>query len=259
MMHISVWRLGSLTALLMVALLSTGCVTRVEGTTQPATREERVAAQLALARAHIENEDWASARPPLRRAIDIDRRTPEAYAMFAMLYEAEGDDDEAESYYRRGLRFNRNHSMTLNNYGIFLFNQGRYDEARRYLQRAVQDSSYVGRGQAFMNLGLTELALENYDEAEAALRRSVRLNANQPEAHLELSYLALNAGKLAEARHYYDNYLQLANQTPRSLWIGIQLYEALNDQDRVSSYALQLRNLHPGSDEHQKWREMQGR
>jgi type IV pilus assembly protein PilF len=257
MMHISVWRLGTITALLVMALLSTGCVTRVEGTAQPASRDERVNAQLALARAHIENDSWTAARQPLLRAIEIDRRRPEAFTLLAMVYEAEGDDSEAENYYRRSLRLDRNNAMTLNNYGIFLYNQGRYREAQRHLERAVVDSSYVGRSQAFMNLGLTELALENYDEAGTALRRAVRLNANQPPAHLELSYLALRQGNLGEARHYYENYLQLANQTPRSLWVGIQLYDALNDSDRVASYALQLRNLHPGTVEYQQWREMQ--
>jgi type IV pilus assembly protein PilF len=247
-----------LAALAVVVLggLNTGCVTTVDGVSQqPASQAQRVQAQLALARGHIETGDWQSARQPLERALEIDARSSDAHALLALVYQAEGSYGRAEESYRRALRFNRDNALALNNFGTFLFLQQRHGEARQMLLRAVEDTAYHARPQAYENLALVELALGEPARASDALERALRLNPDLPRAHLELADLQLARGDHAAALEHYARFRRLASQTPRSLWLGIRLSQAVRDRDAAASYALQLRNMFPGSDEYRLYQD----
>lgn len=246
----------SVVLVLSGALWLNGCVTTVEGGPQPAaSTENRLQAQLALARGYIEADDWQLARRTLERALEIDSRSSEVHTWFALVYEAEGDVSHAEDHYRRALRLDRNNSQALNNYGRYLYQQERYREARQILQRAVEDTSYNARPRAYENLGMTELAMGDTEAARDAFRRALALNPNLANAHLELANISLEDGNNARAREHFTAFRNLENQSPRSLWIGVQLYRALNDMDMASSFALQLRNLYPGSEEYRRYQD----
>ncbi|MDZ7824747.1 MAG: hypothetical protein U5R48_00300 [Gammaproteobacteria bacterium] len=47
----------------------------------------------------------------------------------------------------------------------------------------------------------------------------------------------------------------LARRTPASLWLGIRLARVAENVDAEASYALQLRNLYPLSEEYRLYRE----
>jgi type IV pilus assembly protein PilF len=245
------WQLPTIVLALLLGLSLTGCVTTIEGgSPQPAPQAQRVQAQLALARGYMEEGDWQNARVPLERALTIDPRSSDAHVLFALVYQAEGASDRAEEHYRRALRLDRNSSLALNNYGSFLYVQSRYGEARQMLVRVVEDSSYPARPQALENLALTELALGEVDRAEDAFRRALRLNPDLPQAHLELAEIQFARGNHAAAVTHFETHRRLARHTPRSLWLAIRLFGAMNDLDAVASYVLQLRNLFPGSEEY---------
>jgi type IV pilus assembly protein PilF len=249
-------RLLGAALVLTVGLAVTGCVTTVEGGGQrPASQEQRVQAQLALARGYIEEGDWLSARGPLERALEIDARSSDAHVLLALVHQADGAYSNAEDHYRRALRFDRSSAFAMNNYGTFLYLQERYGEARRMLTRAVEDSAYPARARAYENLALTELALDDLDGAEQALRRALRLNPDLPLAHLELAEIRFKRGDNAAAIEHLETHRQLAPQTPRSLWLAIRLYGAVNDRDSVASYTLQLRNLFPDSQEYRLYQD----
>ncbi len=243
----------ALAAGFLIALvgLQAGCITTVEGTIQqPATVEERLKAQLNLARGYLGQGNLASARKPLEKALDIDSRSSEAHVLYAILLQGQSEFEKAEREYRLALRYDRNNAQVLNNYGSFLYSRNRAEEALKYLEAAVKDDSYPGRAQAFENLGLTQLKLEDSASAENSFRRSLHLNSSQYRSMLELASLYFSQGQTDLALDYYDNYLQLARQTPRSLWLGIQLSRSKGFQDRTASYSLALRNLYPNSAEY---------
>jgi type IV pilus biogenesis/stability protein PilW len=193
--------------------------------------------------------------PPLERALEIDPRSSDAHVLLAIVYQAEGAYTRAEDHYRRAIRLDRANSMALNNFGSFLHLRERYAEARPFLQRAAEDSSYGARPQAFENLGLTELAIGNVDDAATAFTRALRLNPDLPRSHLELAEIHFERGNNAAAMTHFERYRALAQQTPRSLWIAIRLHGAMQDRDAVASFGLQLRNLFPGSDEYRLYQD----
>jgi type IV pilus assembly protein PilF len=243
-------------AAMLVALLVSGCVTEGDTPRKPKPADERVQAQLDLARGYLEKRDIAKARRPLEQALEIDPGSVEANVLMAMIYQVEGEKKLAESAYRQALRSDPAHAMARYNYGTFLYGEGRYDEARKQLLVAVEDTTYNARAQAYEALGLSEVKLGDLELAEKSLQRALMLNAGQTRAMLELADLYYARGTYPPARQYYDAYAKLVpRQSARSLWLGIRIARVFDDANAVSSYALALKNLYPGSEEYRLFQE----
>jgi type IV pilus assembly protein PilF len=234
---------------LVAGLLLAGCVTESTSQRQPAPRSVQLSAHLDLARGYLEQRDWNRAREPLQRALDIDPRSAEAHTLMAVLHQAQNEPELAEQSYRQALRYEPRYALALNNYGSFLYARGRYEDALQPLRQVVRDSAYRGRPQAYENLGLAELMVGNTDRAREAFERALSFNTVQPRSGLELAHLAYADGDLASARRYYDMYRQRAQQTPRSLCLGLRLARRSGDTDQQASIEIALRNLFPESAE----------
>jgi len=237
--------------LLLVLTLPVACVTESTGPS-PAADAERVQAQLDLARGYMEENNFGQARRPLNRALKIDPRNVEAHVLLGVVNQAEGDLDLAEDSFRDALRADPDDPQALNNYGSFLYGQGRYEEAVKPLRRLVDNPSYPARSQAYENLGIAELRLGERERAREAFRRALSLNFRQPRSSLELAMLAFEDGDHRLAQRYYDDFRGLARQNARSLCLGLRLGRALDNADQVASYELALRNLYADSPDAQR-------
>jgi type IV pilus assembly protein PilF len=173
----------------------------------------------------------------------------EAHVLLGVLNEREGDTHLAEASYRDALRIDPDDAQALNNYGSFLYGEGRYEEAVVPLRRLVKNPNYRARAQAYENLGIAELALGERGRAREAFERSLNLNYAQPRSSLELAQLAFDDGEYTTAQEYYEGFRSLARQNARSLCLGVKLGQVLNDPDQVASYTLALKNLYPNSAE----------
>jgi type IV pilus assembly protein PilF len=223
-----------------------GCITEISGgLPPPAPDSERLQAQLDLGRGYLAQRDWARARGPLTSALVIDPKSVETHVLLAILYENEDEPGVAERHYKRALQLAPRDSQALNNYGTFLYGQGRYQDALVPLRLLVQDTEYNKRAQAYENLGLAELRVGNLEPAQAAFERALGLNFAQPRSSLELADLRYGEGNFVEAETLYRSYLNLARQNARSLCLGMKLSTVAGDSDRIASYGMALRNLYP--------------
>jgi type IV pilus assembly protein PilF len=239
--------LRSLAFSLVVAFL-VGCVTEsTGGLPGPAEDQDRVRAQLDLARGYLEQRDYNRARFPLKRALEIDPKSVEAHVLTAVLNEAQDDSELAEKHYRSALRIDPANSQALNNYGSFLYGKQRYVEAVEHLRKLVRNTDYRARSQAYENLGLAELRVGDRGAAKDAFSRALLLDRSQPRSSLELADMAYQQGDYAVAQEHYEGFRRVARQTPRSLCLGMKLGQATGDSDQLASYAMALQNLYPDS------------
>lgn len=243
-------------AVFVLLLLLGGCVTTETGDGPKAgTQQQRLQAYLELARGYLEKRDFANARRPLENALRVDPTSAEAHVLMATVDLANGDKELADKQYREALRYDPKNSMAQNNYGTFLFSEGRYKEAAQHLKVAVNDTSYPRRAQAYENLGLTQLKLNQAPDAEQSFLRALMLSKVQPRSAFELADLYFKAGDIPRAKQYFDQFNSLAQPTARSLWLGVRLSRVLGDQDQLASYALALKNLFPDSPEYRLYQD----
>ena len=223
---------------------------------EPAPRAERLRAQLDLAEGYIEIEEYPRARAALDRALDIDARNWEAHDLYGRIYQLQGEPELAERHFRLAIRADGDNARVRNDYGVFLYQQARYDEAVSELERAASDPDSPRRALAFENLGLASLAAERRAQAREAFLRAVQLGDRMPLALLELAELAFDDADYARSAGFYQRFLDIiTRQSPRSLWLGIRLARIAGDEDAEASYSLQLKNLFPYSEQHLRLRE----
>ena len=229
-----------------LGLALSGCVTESSGGMPgPASKDERVQAQLDLARGYMEKREWARARRPLERALEIDPANVETHVLRAVLFQTENEPDLAEYHYKTALRLDGAHAQALNNYGSYLYTQGRHADAVSIFEQLVQDTDYRARAQAFENLGMSYLRVDRTDDADRAFERALDLNPRLPRSNLEVAQLAFAADDIERAEEHYRLYSRLARPSARSLCLGLNLATVQDDKNGIASARLALKNLFP--------------
>ncbi|WP_417311971.1 type IV pilus biogenesis/stability protein PilW [Ectopseudomonas khazarica] len=241
--------------LLLVVSLLGGCVTtgHVDPMSTTKGREEARAAYVQLGVAYIQQGDTQLAKVPLKNALEINPSDADAHAALGMVFQLEMEPKLADEHYRKALSQRPKDARLLNNYGGFLFEQKRYQEAMDTYLKATEDNLYPERSRVFENLGLTALQLGRRDEAKEYFQRSLRLSSRQPRSLLEMAAMSYEDKEYVPARSYYDSYSAMAPQNARSLLLGARLAEVFEDRDRAASLGLQLRRLYPASKEYQQY------
>jgi type IV pilus assembly protein PilF len=242
--------------LLLITSLLAGCVStgNVDPMKTAKGRDEARDAYIQLGIGYLQEGQSERAKVPLSRALELDPNSADAHSVLALVFQIEMESKLADEHFRKALSQRPNDSRLLNNYGSFLFEQKRYEEAsERYLQ-AARDTMYPERSRVFENLGLTALMLKQRDQAKTYFERALRLNSSQPRALLEMAILHYDEGLYVPARDYYESYSQLAEQDARSLLLGARLAKIFDDRDKAASLGLQLRRLYPGTPEYQQYK-----
>ena len=237
-------------ALALIIACLAGCVSVTQNRLgEPAPTARRVQAQLDLARGYLANSDYARVRGPLLRALELDPGAVEAHVLAGVLYERENETETAERHYRKALEIEPANAQALNNYGAFLYEQGRHEDALAPLRLAVQDAGYRQRAQAFENLGLAELRSGRVEAARQAFERALSLGPGQPRSRLELAEIAFAQRDYAAAEHHYRNYLNQTGETMRSLCLGLRLGGVPGATRQSNTHAAQLQSRYPEATE----------
>ena len=244
-------------ALLMV-LVVVGCTTK--GSPSEGNKTIAYEAYSRLGFEYLQNGDTVTAKQSFQRAIELNSGYAEAYNGLALTFQLEGDSDLAEQYFRKAVAVAPDSAMVHNNFGAYLFSNGRYAEACQELARATEDPFYNLRSQAFENLGRCYRLLERNEASIHAFKRALQVSANRPVSLVELSDLYLLEGNFIEAENYFDRFLALVEQRStdhyaKSLWVGIRLARHNGKATRAATFALILKNLYPNSEEYREYEE----
>ncbi|TWC37049.1 type IV pilus assembly protein PilF [Pseudomonas sp. SJZ079] len=240
---------------LLVASLLVGCVSTgdVDPMRTDKGRDEARDAYIQLGIGYLQQGASGRAKVPLKKALDLDPSSADAHAALALVFQVEMEPKLADEHYRKALSQRGDDARLLNNYGSFLFEQKRYEEALERYQQAAQDTLYPERSRVFENLGLTALELKQREQAKLYFQRSLRLNSRQPKALMEMAQMSYEDKAYVPARGYYDSYSALVEQDARSLLLGTRLATIFEDRDKAASLGLQLKRLYPGTSEYQQY------
>jgi type IV pilus assembly protein PilF len=236
-----------------LALLLAGCTQIVEVNGHKVDRDASAQDHVQIASEFMQRGDDEHALMHLQRALELNPDSAQAHSLLGLLLQREGDVAGAEKNFRKAVSDDDTYSPAHNNYGAFLFGQGRYKEAVTQLQKAADDLSYNARDQALVNLGRASVKTGDLATAETAFARAMRVHPDMPEALLEMADLQFTKGNTVAAHDLYQHFLQLtgnAIQSARTLWLGIRLERIFGDKNALSSYELALKNIYPESPEY---------
>jgi type IV pilus assembly protein PilF len=218
-----------------------------ENALQAPQRQQVAEANLNVAVEFLRRGNYEGALERLKHAQEADPKNSFIYSMFGMVYQRIGDIEQAEKNFRRSLELEGDRPENLNNYGQFLCQQGRADEAEKLFLKAAQDRLYQTPEVALTNAGLCAQRGGDIAKATGYFNAALTANPAAVAALLALSEVELGNDRIPEAHKLLERYLKVASHTPRSLWLGIRIAGKLGDKDTEASYSMLLRNKYPDS------------
>lgn len=185
----------------------------------------------------------------LHRALEVEPNYSAAHNGMGVLYERLKQPSKAEEHYQRAVTLNPTDSSAQTNYGSFLCRQGRVEEAEQRFLQALKNSLYATPEIAYANAGVCLQGDGQPEKAERYLRQALEINPRLSPALYSMAEIKLAAGSPLHARAYFQRYLEVGEQTPRALWLGIRIERQLGDREAVSSYSTRLRTRFPDAEE----------
>ncbi len=216
---------------------------------------------LTLAMGYLDAGDLSAARHHLRNAAAHDAPPAKLDHVAALLAGANGEKELAQRHFRRAIRQAPNDSALRNNYGVWLYSQGRNEEALAQFRAALADESYPGRAHALENLGRTLLRRQRSAEALEAFSAALRLDGALPLSLLESALLQREVGDAEEAARLFDAYLRSAERYgwshgPRALLAGAEFARESGEKNKMKEFGAILGTLYPETVEFRRYTDM---
>lgn len=238
--------------LLTVFIFLGGCYVTENPPANPKADPKKAAENyVRLGLEYIALDKPQSAKWPLKKALELDDKSPEVNAAIAYMYQNDAEPALAETYFKKALEYDSKYTLGRNNYGMFLYSEKRYDEALVQLKIASEDTLYARRAAIFNNIGLVYLKLNNKAEAEAAFNKASILDGDNPDNYFEIAQMNFSNKAYDQAVANYNNYVRLKpEQDSRGLWLGIQLARVSGNKKDEAIYAAELKKSYSTSDEY---------
>ncbi|MGH1485696.1 MAG: type IV pilus biogenesis/stability protein PilW [Cellvibrionaceae bacterium] len=246
---------------LSLVLLLSGCVQTVQtnsNTGRIINKQKALDSYIALGMAYLRQGTRDLARRNFEKALEVNPRSHEAHNGMGLLYKLTGEIELSEKSFKRSLRENKKFSPARLNYGVFLYTQGRYQEAIDNFEVASQDLTYDRRALALAYVGQSALKLNSKVRAKSAFEHSLNVDNNLALAMVELAQIAFDEEDYSAAKQYIDRFATVSRPSSKSLWLGVQIERIFGNQDKEASYAIALKNLHPYSKEYLEYKRLLG-
>ncbi len=231
-----------------------GCTTTTTGDgrapQEPADAGRRAQARVELASNYFARGQNDVALEEVKLALDANPNFAAAYNLRGLIYGSSGETQLAEQNFRRALELDPRDGGVLHNYGWFLCQQGRYEQAQVQYQAAVALPSYRDPIRTLLAQGVCHARNQKYAEAETVLMRANEMDVGNPVVGYNLADVLYRRGEYERARFF----MRRINQTEgvsnaQSLWLAARIENRLNNRSGAVAFGTQLRARFPQSDE----------
>lgn len=231
---------------LLIAPLA-GCV--ASRPQHPNRQHDAAAYNVQLGIAYLNQGDLAQAKEKLDRAVSEDPESADVHSARAMLFQRMGEGAKADGEFRTALRIAPHDPQVVNNYAVYLCQNGRTDEGVKRFLEAARNPLYATPWAAYTNAGVCQRSAKRDDEARASLERALQIRPNFAEAAFQLADLQFQRGELAPARARIDGFIGSYEATPDLLLLGVRVARAQGDRLAAQRYARKLQLDFPGTDQ----------
>ncbi len=236
---------------LAAALLAAGCASRSSGSSLQHSSNAQSAAvyNTQLGIAYLNQGELALAKDKLDRAVTQDPDYAEAHSARAMLFQRMGNNDKADAEFRTALRLAHSDPNVVNNYAVYLCQNGRTDEGVKRFEEAAKNPLYRTPEAAYTNAGVCLRAAKRDDAARVQFLKALQAKPSFPDAALQLADMSFQHSDYTQARQVIDGYLANFTENPDLLLLGVRVARAQKDPVAAQRYARKLQVDFPGSDQ----------
>lgn len=223
-------------------LILTGCVSEQSyvGSDKPVSERtfdniEAARTRISLGLNYLRRGDTSQAKYNLERARSFAPNSAEVYSALAYYYQSVAEDKQAEEYFRIAIQKDNNYADAYNNYGAFLCQLQRYDEAEQLLLKAISRPGYIRVAESYENLALCQLQQNNFSKVKHYLDLSISHNSTRITALTMAAGLAYAMGDNKQAKTQLDRIQRLGRVSARTVLLSYLLAEKSGDRDTMLS------------------------
>ena len=244
-----------LAGLVLCLLLLSGCVT-----SQPVDPDAKTDARKAaesntqLGLEYMNRGQLEVALGKLKKAIKDDPDYAPGHTVLAILYERLGEYELAGKHYLLAVRADPKSGDVNNNYGIYLCQTGKEQEAISHLLKALDDPFYSSPEVALTNAGSCAMRNDKLADADKYLRSALKYAPKFPDALLSMAELNYQQNNHLGSRAFLQRFEAVTVQTAESLFLGYEIETALRDEKSARQYLSLLKSKFPESKEADKAR-----
>lgn len=191
--------------------------------------------RLALGVSYLERGDTAQAKFNLEKALQTDDSLPEVHNALAYYYQIVGEDDQAEAAYEQSLRRDSDNADTRNNFGAFLCQRGKYEEAEQQLLHATKIAGYIRVADSYENLALCARSQQKFDLYQQYLQQGLRHNGNKVTLLYHMAVLHYAKNELPAAQRYQQKLQQLGQVSPQVTLLRYLIAKELNSSSELAA------------------------
>ena len=244
-------RISACIGLLVFALASAGCVS-TSSVDDNAAEIQASRYNTQAATEYLRQGSIDTALEKVRKAIDQNEDNADAHLLHGMILARQGDPDlmdEAEDAYEEAVSLRPEDPVIHNNYGSFLCDQGKYNDAIRQFTRAAESHRYQQPEAAWTNAGTCAMRIPDHERAEKFLRRALEINREHAPALWQMARLMLQTERPLLARAFLQRLEAMGKLPSEALWLGVRIERALEDQAAAARYVDILLRDYPESRE----------
>ncbi len=211
---------------------------------------KRARVRLELATAYFGRGDLATALDEVKQSIQSDPASSAAFNLRGLIYAGLGDDGLAQESFRHALQLDARDADVMHNYGWYLCQQKRHDEADALFERALAVPAYRGGTRTLLARGVCQARAGRYGEAERTLAQSYELDPGNPAIAVNLSEVLYRRGDYERARFYIRRVNAMGDvANAQTLWLAARIEVRAGNRRAADEVGAQLRSRFPQSRE----------
>lgn len=215
----------------------------------PPVNNRAAEANAELGLKYMQQGDYETAMNKLKRAFDFNPEHPQAHHYMAELYRRLGIPVDAEKHYKLALEYSDNDTSLYNNYGVFLCNEGRLDEAVAQFNKILVNPLFRELANVNENLGLCYQQAGKLEQAKESFRKALRFNQKLTKTLFSLAEISVAQQEWLPARAYLQRWSEVEQHNAASLALAITVEQRLEDRQAVSRLGLELMQNFPESEQ----------
>jgi type IV pilus assembly protein PilF len=211
---------------------------------------KRARIRIELATAYFGQGQLNTALDEIKQAIATDPSIGAAYNLRGLIYASLSEDSLAEDSFRKALQIDVNDGSAIHNFGWFLCQRNRFDEAQNMFTQALANPKYRDTLQTNLAQGVCYARAGKLQEAENVLLRAYEIDSANPIIAMNLADVLYRRGQYERARFYIRRVNSVANlANAETLWLAIRIERKMGNRAGVSDFGNQLRSRFPSSKE----------
>lgn len=248
---VTLFAVGSLTA----------CVSErtYTGTDVPVAEREFDNVEAAKQRAHLgltylQKGNSQQAKFNLDKALEFADDVEDVHISMAYYYQTVGEMDNAEDSYRHAINAKDATGNGINNFGVFLCQQGKYQQSEAMFLKAIAMPKYTRSASSYENLGLCSRKAGDIDKAKQYFSAALKYDPRRHVTLISLTEIEIDLGNFTQARAKLKSYHRVMAESAESLALGIKIEDALGDLEAARRFGILLLAKFPASTQAQQYR-----